>query len=80
MSRRYAGTHTLPANPTWIEFPRSDGDASILPKNTKQIIDSDGQVNFMRPVPLDEALAIGWRVSVGTQLAIRMGLPGMFYS
>ncbi|KAI0654041.1 hypothetical protein C8Q70DRAFT_1142512 [Cubamyces menziesii] len=75
MSRRYAGTHTLPANPTWIEFPRSDGDANILPKNTKQIVDSDGQVNFMRPVPLDEALAIGWRVSVGTQLAIRMGLP-----
>ncbi|KAI0369154.1 hypothetical protein BV20DRAFT_968342 [Pilatotrama ljubarskyi] len=75
MSRRYAGAHTLPDNPEWLEFPRSDGDPSALPKNTKQIVDSEGQVNFMRPVPLDESLAIGWRVSVGAQLAVRMGLP-----
>ncbi|KAI8996440.1 hypothetical protein BD414DRAFT_477969 [Trametes punicea] len=75
MSRRYAGSHTLPENPTWVEFPRSDGDPSVLPKNTKQVVDSEGQVNFMRPVPLDESLAVGWRVAVGAQLAIRMGLP-----
>ncbi|KAI0358030.1 hypothetical protein OH77DRAFT_1421305 [Trametes cingulata] len=75
MSRRYAGAHTLPDNPEWLEFPRSDGDPSVLPKNTKQVVDSEGQVNFMRPVPLDESLAIGWRVSVGAQLAVRMGLP-----
>ncbi|KAI9064803.1 hypothetical protein FKP32DRAFT_1757175 [Trametes sanguinea] len=75
MARKYAGSHTLPDNPSWLEFPRSDGDPSALPKNTKQVVDSDGQVNFMRPVPLDESLAIGWRVSVGAALATRMGLP-----
>ncbi|OSD04794.1 hypothetical protein PYCCODRAFT_1406971 [Trametes coccinea BRFM310] len=75
MARRYAGGHTLPDNLSWLEFPRSDGDPSVLPKNTKQVVDSDGQVNFMRPVPLDESLAIGWRVSVGAALATRMGLP-----
>lgn len=76
MSRRLAGSHTLPENPEWLEFERSDGNSSNLPKNTKQVVDGEGQVNFMRPVPLDEGLAIGWRVAVGTQLAIRMGLPG----
>ncbi|CDO69634.1 hypothetical protein BN946_scf184851.g22 [Trametes cinnabarina] len=75
MARRYAGAHTIPENPTWLEFPRSDGDPSVLPRNTKQVVDSEGQVNFMRPVPLDESLAIGWRVSVGAALAVRMGLP-----
>ncbi|KAI0630548.1 hypothetical protein C8Q77DRAFT_1133756 [Trametes polyzona] len=75
MSRRYAGSHTLPENPEWIEFPRSDGDPSLLPKNTTRLVDSDGQVNFMRPVSLDESLAILWRVGVGAQLAVRMGLP-----
>lgn len=80
MSRRYAGVHTLPENPEWLEFTRSDGSTSNLPKNTKQIVDSDGQVNFMRPVPLDEGLAIGWRVAVGAQLAIRLGLPGMLHA
>ncbi|KAL1944984.1 hypothetical protein VTO73DRAFT_2604 [Trametes versicolor] len=75
MSRRLAGSHTLPENPEWLEFEQSDGNSSNLPKNTKQVVDGEGQVNFMRPVPLDEGLAIGWRVAVGAQLAIRMGLP-----
>ncbi|KAI0348990.1 hypothetical protein OH77DRAFT_1526002 [Trametes cingulata] len=75
MARRYAGLHTLLKNPTWLEFPCSDGDPSILPKNMKQVVDSEGQVNFMCPIPLDESLAIGWRVSVGAALAICMGLP-----
>ncbi|KAI0766707.1 hypothetical protein BD413DRAFT_569971 [Trametes elegans] len=75
MARKHAGTYTLPENPHWLEFDRSDGDSSLLPKNTKKIIDSDGQVNFMRPVPLDESLAIMWRVGIGGQLAVRMGLP-----
>ncbi|KAI0675704.1 hypothetical protein C8Q78DRAFT_1150133 [Trametes maxima] len=75
MARGYAGGHTLPENPQWIEFPRSDGDTRALPKNTKRIVDGDGQVNFMRPADLDESLAINWRIGVGSQLAARMGLP-----
>ncbi|KAI0642122.1 hypothetical protein C8Q79DRAFT_1113372 [Trametes meyenii] len=75
MARGYAGGHTLPENPQWLEFPRSDGDTKALPKNTQKVVDSDGQVNFMRPTDLDESLAINWRVGVGSQLAARMGLP-----
>ena len=76
MSRRHAGGHVLPENPTWIEFSRSDGNASLLPKNTTRIVDEEGQVNYMRPVGLDESLAIMWRVSIGTALAAKMGKPG----
>ncbi|OBZ73936.1 hypothetical protein A0H81_05869 [Grifola frondosa] len=63
------------SNPTWLEFPRTDGDASILPTNTQKIVDHDGHVNFMRPVGLDESTSINWRVGVATQLAKRMNLP-----
>ena len=76
MSRRHPGGRNLPENPSWIEFPRSDGDSAILPRNTTEVVDSEGQVNFMRPVGLDESLSIMWRVAVGSQLAIRMQLPG----
>ncbi|KAH9852646.1 hypothetical protein C2E23DRAFT_824673 [Lenzites betulinus] len=75
MSRRHAGAHTLPENPEWIEFPRSDGNYALLPKNTEQVVDGDGHVNYMRPVGLEESQAILWRVAVGSQLAVRMGLP-----
>ncbi|EJF64098.1 hypothetical protein DICSQDRAFT_153218 [Dichomitus squalens LYAD-421 SS1] len=75
MSRRHPGGRTLPENPSWIEFPRSDGSAAALPKNTTKVVDSEGQVNYMRPVDVDESLSIMWRVAVGSQLAIRMQLP-----
>ncbi|KAH9940842.1 uncharacterized protein BXZ73DRAFT_98674 [Epithele typhae] len=74
MSRRHPGNYGLPDNPTWIEFPRSDGDPSLLPKNTAKVVDRDGSVNFMRPVPLDESLALMWRINVGREVANRMGL------
>ena len=76
MSRKHGGAHTLPENPEWLEFSRSDGITNSLPKNTKKVVDGDGQVNYMRPVEMDESLAILWRVNVATQLAKRMGLPG----
>ena len=75
MSRRHAAGHTLPENPHWLNFTRSDGDPSNLPKNTKKIV-TNGQVNYMREVDMDESLAIMWRVNVGKELATRMGLPG----
>ena len=75
MSRRHAGGHTIPDNPTWIEFPRSDGSASYLPKNTTKVVDSEGQVNFMRPVGMEESLSNLWRVAVGSAMATRLGMP-----
>lgn len=78
MVRKHPGGHALPDNPEWLEFPRSDGDTGHLPKNTTKIVDNEGQVNYMRPVPLDESLAIMWRLGVGAQLAVRMKLPGKY--
>ena len=78
MSRRHPGGHVLPDNPSWLEFPRSDGDPAQLPKNTTKVVDSEGQVNFMRPVGMEESLTNLWRVNIGSHLAIRMQLPGEF--
>lgn len=78
MAKRKLGlSHVLPENPEWVIFPRSDGDARSLPKNTQRVIDSQGEVNFMRPVPLDESTNIMWRVSVGGQVAIKLNYPGV---
>lgn len=79
MSKRKLGSnYVLPENPDWIVFPRSDGDAKLLPKKTQRIVDSQGEVNFMRPVSLDESSSIMWRVSVGSQIAIKLNYPGAF--
>lgn len=80
MSRKHPGGHVLPDNPTWIDFPRSDGNTNQLPKNTTKIVDGEGQVNYMRPVGLDESLAIMWRVSVGAALAPKLGYPGEYHA
>ncbi|KZT71979.1 hypothetical protein DAEQUDRAFT_763465 [Daedalea quercina L-15889] len=76
MSHRRSGAHhVMPDNPEWITFPRSDGDPKCLPKNTERIVDSKGEVNYMRVVLLDESAAINWRVSIGSQLATMLNLP-----
>ncbi|KAH9913925.1 uncharacterized protein B0H18DRAFT_1047122 [Fomitopsis serialis] len=76
MSQRKLGTnYALPDNPEWITFPRSDGDPGALPKNTQRIVDSKGEVNYMRPVQLDEGQAINWRVNVGAQVANLLNYP-----
>ncbi|EPQ56326.1 hypothetical protein GLOTRDRAFT_138088 [Gloeophyllum trabeum ATCC 11539] len=73
--RGHGGNHQLPANPAWIEIPRSDGDSSQWPTNTTRVVDHEGHVNFMRPCALDESASIGWRRNIGTNLAKRLGLP-----
>ncbi|KAI0075301.1 hypothetical protein K474DRAFT_1664349 [Panus rudis PR-1116 ss-1] len=73
--RRIATTHTLPPNPHWLEFPRSDGSKKQWPTNTQKIVDPQGHVNFMRPVGIDESLCIHWRRQAGIAVAKAMGLP-----
>ena len=68
-------THAIPANAAWIEFERSDGNPKQWPKNTSQEVDSEGHVNFMRPVGLDESVAVLWRKTVGKFVAQKMGKP-----
>lgn len=77
MSVRRLGRHTLPDNPHWIEFPRSDGDKNQWPKNTQKIVDGDGQVNYMRPVGVDEDAAVHWRIAVGAAVAKALDMPGI---
>ncbi|KAI6164586.1 hypothetical protein EDD17DRAFT_1561350 [Pisolithus thermaeus] len=76
MSGRGVSTgYILPANPTYIDFSISDGDPSQWPTNTTRVVDSEGHVNYMRPVPLDESLCIKWRCEVGASLAVRLNKP-----
>ncbi|KAH7890844.1 hypothetical protein F5I97DRAFT_91417 [Phlebopus sp. FC_14] len=73
--RSISGAHVLPDNPTFIDFPVSDGDQSQWPTNTTRAVDSEGHVNFMRPVPLDESLCVKWRCEVGASLASQLKKP-----
>ncbi|OCH85503.1 hypothetical protein OBBRIDRAFT_798107 [Obba rivulosa] len=74
-SRSKATGFVLPNNPTWIEFPRSDGDERTWPKNTTRVVDHEGHVNYMQPTDLDERVAINWRTNVAAKVASSMGLP-----
>lgn len=71
----FGSSHAIPPNPTFIDFPRSDGDPSNWPTNTTPHIDSEGHVNFMRQASLDESLSIKWRVEVGAALASKLNMP-----
>ncbi|KAJ3743590.1 hypothetical protein DFH05DRAFT_1557935 [Lentinula detonsa] len=75
MVRTVNTKHELPANPVYKQIERSDGDRSTWPQNTTRIVDSDGQVNYMHYVPLDEGMAIKWRVQVGQALANGLNWP-----
>jgi hypothetical protein len=76
--RTFSNKHSLPANPHWVEFPRSDGDEQLWPKNRTRVVDSDGQVNFMRRVPLDEpGPSVKWRTDIAIALARALNWPGM---
>ncbi|KAG9313068.1 hypothetical protein JVU11DRAFT_6508 [Chiua virens] len=76
MSTRIISTgHVLPPNPTFIDFPVSDGDDAQWPTNTTRVVDSEGLVNYMRPVPIDESLSIKWRCEVGASLALQLKKP-----
>ncbi|KAF8809462.1 hypothetical protein BYT27DRAFT_7162823 [Phlegmacium glaucopus] len=58
-----------PANPTYIDFPRGDGQPSTWPTNTTRIVDSEGQVNFFDPLPVSHSQAIRWRIAVASAIA-----------
>lgn len=76
-SRGIAGGHTLPPNPVYLEFAKSDGDAKLLPANTREVVDADGQVNYMKFLALDDSANIHWRCQVAMKVAERIGKPCM---
>jgi hypothetical protein len=77
-SRGVAGGHTLPSNPVYLEFGKSDGDPKLLPANTREIVDTDSQVNYMKFLALDDSSNIHWRSQVAMKVAERIGKPCTF--
>ncbi|KAH9072082.1 hypothetical protein EDB83DRAFT_2220334 [Lactarius deliciosus] len=75
MSSRIAGGHTLPPDPVYLDFGKSDGDTKQLPTNTKEVVGADGQVNYMKPLELDDSSNIHWRSQVAMKIAERLGRP-----
>ncbi|KAJ7782034.1 hypothetical protein DFH07DRAFT_728887 [Mycena maculata] len=72
--RSHSTKHALPANPSWVDFPRSDGDPRLWPTNTTREVDEEGCVNYMQPVDLDEPLSIKWRMGVGDAISVALQL------
>ena len=70
-----AGGHTLPLNPEFLDFERTDGDAKQWPSNTKEVIDADGNVNYMKPIGPDDSPSIHWRSQIAMKIAERLGKP-----
>ncbi len=75
-SRSVASGHALPPNPEFLEFERTDGDPEQWPTNTKEVVDGDGQVNYMKPLGPDDSSNIHWRCQVAMKVAERLGKPG----
>ena len=67
----------IPPNAHFLDFERSDGDSFRWPLDTTPIIDGEGQVNFMKPIGIDETAAVKWRLGVAQGLAIALKLPGI---
>jgi hypothetical protein len=67
-----------PANPTYIDFPRGDGNSSTWPINTTRSVDSEGQVNFFDYVPPTHGHSVRWRILVASAIAIDLQMAGAF--
>lgn len=68
MPRRSTVQHTIPQNPLFVAFPKTDGDKARWPRNTMEVVGNDGQVNYMVPHEEDSSLAIKYRVEVAIAL------------
>ena len=67
-----------PANPTYIDFPRGDGNSSTWPINTTRTVDNEGQVNFFDPLTLTHSQSVRWRTLVASAFAIELQMAGAF--
>jgi hypothetical protein len=74
-TRTVAGGHTLPPNPEYLDFPRTDGDAKQWPTNTKEVVDAEGNVNYMKPLGTDDGSSVHWRSQIAMKVAERLGKP-----
>lgn len=76
-ARRVADSgFSLPPNPSYIDFPRTDGSPSTWPPNTTRVVDHEGHVNFYQHVDLDHHQNKKWRASVGDAVSLGLKMPG----
>jgi len=66
-----AGAFSLPPNPKYIDFPRSDGTQTTWPSDTTRVVDHEGCVNYYDPLPLHHVQHIRWRVLTADALALK---------
>ena len=59
----------------FIVIEATDADPSRWPENTVSRADAEGNVNFMRPVPVQHEVALKWRVVIGQALAKMLNYP-----
>ncbi|KAH8832759.1 hypothetical protein DL96DRAFT_1583226 [Flagelloscypha sp. PMI_526] len=71
VSKHYAG---FPKDPIYVTIDYSDGDRTRFPSNTKEHFEDATNVNWMMPVPLDEATSKKWRHQIGFALAKHLGI------
>ncbi|KAF5383714.1 hypothetical protein D9615_003660 [Tricholomella constricta] len=65
----------MPSNPHFLDFERSDGDPSSWPKNTTRIVDDAGEINWMKPMDIDQPHSLRWRLGAAKGIAIASNLP-----
>ncbi|KXN87418.1 Cryptic loci regulator 2 [Leucoagaricus sp. SymC.cos] len=79
MSGRRVGQPNVLFSPStiYLDFPRSDGDATKWPTNTTRVVDGEGQVNFMEFLDIEESGQVRkWRASVGKAIATKLEMQG----
>lgn len=76
MVKTLASSYSLPPNPEWISFPRTDANSSRWPKNNSRVILQDGTVNYFELLPIDHGQVVKWRIQVGAAVAERLGYVG----
>ncbi|KAJ3543210.1 hypothetical protein NMY22_g3221 [Coprinellus aureogranulatus] len=64
------GAQKVPDDPIWIDITRSDGEQRTWPSNTTYIEDANGEINWMKHVPIDQDVALRWRLAVGNAIAL----------
>ncbi|KIM44711.1 hypothetical protein M413DRAFT_442667 [Hebeloma cylindrosporum] len=74
-SRRPAENFSLAANPTYLDFLRTDGNVSTWPTQTTRIIDHEGHVNYYEPLTPEHPQHIRWRTTVADAVARHLNMP-----
>ena len=75
MVKTLSSSFSLPPDPEWVTFSRTDGDPKRWPKNTTRLILEDGTVNYFDPLPIDHGQANKWRTQIGKAIAEKLGYP-----